>query len=31
LDERRRGYLNKERLLRPALVRVVNNPQQKEA
>jgi len=31
LDEVRRGYKIKERLLRPALVRVVNNPQQKEA
>src|SRR5271156_390464 len=30
-DEVRRGYKVKERLLRPALVRVVNNPQQKEA
>jgi molecular chaperone GrpE len=30
-DEVRRGYRIKERLLRPALVRVVNNPQQKEA
>ena len=30
-DEIRRGYRIKERLLRPALVRVVNNPQQKEA
>ena len=30
-DEVRRGYKIKERLLRPALVRVVNNPQQKEA
>jgi molecular chaperone GrpE len=31
VDEVRRGYRIKERLLRPALVRVVNNPQQKEA
>ena len=31
LDEVRRGYRIRERLLRPALVRVVNNPQQKEA
>ena len=31
LDEVRRGYRIKDRLLRPALVRVVNNPQQKEA
>jgi len=30
-DEVRRGYKIRERLLRPALVRVVNNPQQKEA
>ncbi|HEY0785877.1 MAG TPA: nucleotide exchange factor GrpE [Acidobacteriaceae bacterium] len=30
-DEVRRGYRIKERLLRPALVRVVNNPQQKQA
>jgi molecular chaperone GrpE len=30
-EEVRRGYRIKERLLRPALVRVVNNPQQKEA
>ncbi|HVW78381.1 MAG TPA: nucleotide exchange factor GrpE [Alloacidobacterium sp.] len=30
-DEVRRGYKIKDRLLRPALVRVVNNPQQKEA
>lgn len=30
-DEVRRGYRIKERLLRPALVRVANNPQQKEA
>jgi len=30
-EEVRRGYKIKERLLRPALVRVVNNPQQKEA
>ena len=30
-DEVRRGYKIKERLLRPALVRIVNNPQQKEA
>jgi molecular chaperone GrpE len=30
-DEVRRGYKVKERLLRPALVRIVNNPQQKEA
>jgi len=29
-DEVRRGYKIKERLLRPALVRVVTNPQQKE-
>jgi molecular chaperone GrpE len=31
LDEVRRGYRIRDRLLRPALVRVVNNPQQKEA
>jgi molecular chaperone GrpE len=31
LEEVRRGYRIRERLLRPALVRVVNNPQQKEA
>jgi molecular chaperone GrpE len=30
-DEVRRGYRIRERLLRPALVRVVNNPSQKEA
>ena len=30
LDEVRRGYRIRERLLRPALVRVVSNPQQKE-
>jgi molecular chaperone GrpE len=30
-DEVRRGYRIRDRLLRPALVRVVNNPQQKEA
>jgi molecular chaperone GrpE len=30
LDEVRRGYRIKERLLRPALVRVVSNPSQKE-
>jgi molecular chaperone GrpE len=30
-DEVRRGYRIKERLLRPALVRIVSNPQQKEA
>ncbi|MGC1297154.1 MAG: nucleotide exchange factor GrpE [Alloacidobacterium sp.] len=30
-EEVRRGYRIRERLLRPALVRVVNNPQQKEA
>ena len=30
-EEVRRGYKIKERLLRPALVRVVDNPQQKEA
>lgn len=30
-DEVRRGYKIKDRLLRPALVRIVNNPQQKEA
>lgn len=30
LDEVRRGYKIKERLLRPALVRVVHNPSQKE-
>ena len=30
-DEVRRGYRIRERLLRPALVRIVNNPQQKEA
>lgn len=30
-DEVRRGYRIKEKLLRPALVRIVNNPQQKEA
>jgi molecular chaperone GrpE len=31
LEEVRRGYRIRDRLLRPALVRVVNNPQQKEA
>jgi molecular chaperone GrpE len=31
VDEVRRGYRIKERLLRPALVRVANNPKQKEA
>jgi molecular chaperone GrpE len=31
VDEVRRGYRIKERLLRPALVRVATNPQQKEA
>ena len=31
LDEVRRGYRIRERLLRPALVRVVNNPEQKKA
>jgi molecular chaperone GrpE len=31
LDEVRRGYRIRERLLRPALVRVVSNPQEKEA
>ncbi len=31
LDEVRRGYRIRERLLRPALVRVVNNPEQKRA
>jgi molecular chaperone GrpE len=31
LDEVRRGYQIRERLLRPALVRVVSNPRQKEA
>ena len=31
LDEVRRGYRIRDRLLRPALVRVVNNPEQKEA
>jgi len=30
-DEVRRGYRIKEKLLRPALVRIVSNPQQKEA
>jgi molecular chaperone GrpE len=30
-DEVRRGYRIKERLLRPALVRIASNPQQKEA
>lgn len=30
-DEVRRGYRLRERLLRPALVRVVSNPQQKQA
>jgi molecular chaperone GrpE len=30
-DEVRRGYRIKERLLRPALVRVASNSQQKEA
>jgi molecular chaperone GrpE len=30
-EEVRRGYRIRDRLLRPALVRVVNNPQQKEA
>lgn len=31
LEEVRRGYRIRERLLRPALVKVVSNPQQKEA
>jgi molecular chaperone GrpE len=31
VEEVRRGYRIRERLLRPALVRIVNNPQQKEA
>jgi molecular chaperone GrpE len=31
LDEVRRGYRIRDRLVRPALVRVVSNPQQKEA
>ena len=31
LDEVRRGYRIKDRLLRPAMVRVASNPQQKEA
>ena len=31
IDEVRRGYKIKDRLLRPALVRVASNPQQKEA
>ena len=31
LEEVRRGYRIKDRLLRPALVRVVSNPKQKEA
>lgn len=31
IDEVRRGYRIKERLLRPAIVRVASNPQQKEA
>ena len=31
LEEVRRGYRIRARLLRPALVRIVNNPQQKEA
>lgn len=31
LEEVRRGYRIRERLLRPATVRIVNNPQQKEA
>jgi molecular chaperone GrpE len=31
IDEVRRGYRIKERLLRPALVRVASNSQQKEA
>jgi molecular chaperone GrpE len=31
LDEVRRGYRIRDRLLRPALVRIVNNPNQKEA
>lgn len=31
IDEVRRGYRIKERLLRPALVRIATNPQQKEA
>ena len=30
-DEVRRGYRIRDRLLRPALVRVASNPQQKEA
>jgi molecular chaperone GrpE len=31
MEEVRRGYRIRDRLLRPALVRIVNNPQQKEA
>ena len=31
VEEVRRGYRIRDRLLRPALVRIVNNPQQKEA
>ena len=31
LEEVRRGYRIRDRLLRPALVRIVSNPQQKEA
>jgi molecular chaperone GrpE len=31
VDEVRRGYRIRDRLLRPALVRIVNNPNQKEA
>jgi molecular chaperone GrpE len=31
LEEVRRGYRIRDRLLRPALVRIVNNPQQKDA
>jgi molecular chaperone GrpE len=31
LEEVRRGYRIRDRLLRPSLVRIVNNPQQKEA
>src|SRR6202044_2737707 len=31
MEDVRRGYRIRDRLLRPALVRIVNNPQQKEA
>jgi molecular chaperone GrpE (heat shock protein) len=31
MEEVRRGYTLRERLLRPALVRVANNPKQKTA